>query len=461
MGFEQIPNTPIEPIKEKDGYILENGIWRKRTKEEDIRLIDQDKESDDTTGKEADGIDKKEEEVKKSDKRRRELDEEYEKLTDKEFKTPEDTEKIAKTEEEHQGLSEQVKETDKTKEEGKEEPTAAKAMEDKEKRSEENEEKEKLEKELTKKYYDELEKIKQMPDDNKNLKAKKCFELINDWKDVAYLDNYKGIQDIFSELNKSKPSIFLYNYKKAEMIDEVAIAMASNYTEWAIEDKEKLKIIKSFVKKQSKEKNFWYGSDDKDATLKDIAQILALKDIPFKGNLDIIIKDIENPNTKSKTIAKILEIEKETIEEKKELLKEMKENATKEKMPPEEKIKEQLKEMGASSVIEKILQDPEALSKIFYEASEISKNPEIQEKFQELQDIIKKIIKEKEKGEIPEAVKKAEEHIKKEQKESPWGTAFGAAGWGILLFLVLFILAELKGVDYLSGQATGKKKEKK
>jgi len=216
-----------------------------------------------------------------------------------------------------------------------------------------------------------------------------------------------------------------------------------------------LKIMKSFVKKQSKEKNFWYGSDDKDETLKNISQILALQDIPFKNNIDMIIKDIKNPNIKSKMIEEIADIEKESIEEKKELLKEVKDKVAKEKIPSEAKVKEQLKEMGASSAIEKILQDPEALSKIFYEASEISKNPEVQEKFQELKNTIEKVTKEK--GEIPEAVAKAKKHIEKE--ESPWKTAFGVAGSGILLFLVLFLLAELKGAEVLSGQAEGKKKK--
>jgi len=277
---------------------------------------------------------------------------------------------------------------------------------------------------------------------------------------MAHLDNYKGIQDIFLELNKSKPSIFLYNWKKAETIDEVAIAMASNYEKWDHEDKKKLEIIKRFVNKQSKEKNFWYGPDHKDATLKNITQILALKDIPFKGNLDIIVRDIENPNIKAETMAKISDIERETIEEKKELLKEAKEKMAKEKLPSEEKIEEQFKKMGFSSEMKKILQDPEALSKLFHKAFEISKNPEVQEKFQELQNIIKKITKGKE--EIPDSITKAVESIKGEgkgeKKDSSWKTGFETMGLSIFLFLVLFMLIGLRGIDYFSGQATGKKK---
>ena len=459
MGIEQIPNAPTEPPKEQPpypGWVLENGIWKKPDEKNSTKRVEQDEEGDHAK-------------ENKTDKELRFLEKELKELDNKEYLSPDDIQKKKELEIEYTMLDKQTKKTpkkkesasltDKTKEEGQGEE-----------KSKEEQKKEKLEKEITEKYYDELEKIKQMPDDtgdNRNLRAKKYFELINDWKDVAYLDDYKGIQKVFSELNKSKPSIFLYNWKKAETIDEVAIAMASNYKEWGLEDKEKLKIIKSFVKKQSKEKNFWYQSDDKDETLKDIAQILALKDVPFKDNVDIIVKDIESLDIKSKTIAKITGIEKESIEKKKQLLKEVREKMAKEKVPPEEKIKEQLKKMGASPEMEKIFQDPEALSKFFHEAFKVSKNPEVQEKFQELKNTVEKIIKGKE--EIPESVAKAAEFIKKEEKkekkESPWKTSFGTIGWSILLFLVLFMLAELKGVDYLAGTKIditgGKKKEKK
>jgi len=465
MGFEQIPNTPIKPSKEQPPYpglVLENGIWRKPNDEENIKSIEQDEESGHETDKELSLLEK-----------------ELKELDDKEYLSPDDLQEKKELEIKYTTLDKQAKETPEEKkkeeskegEEGKGEKDEEKDKEEggKEKESKKNEEKEKLEKELIENYNDELEKIKKMPDDNKNLKAKKYLELINDWKDMAYLDDYKGIQETFSELNKSKPSILLFNYKKAETIDEIARAMASNYKEWDLEDKEKLKIIKNFVKKQSKEKNFWYRPDDKDETLKDISKILASQDIPFKGSIDSIVKDIENPNIKSETISEILKIEKETIEEKKELLKEMKEEIETGKMPPEEKIKEQLGKMGVSENIMKILENPEALSKIFYEASEISKDPEVQEKFQELKNAIEKIIKKKE--EVPPVLKNAKDFIQKgagekdkddkEKKESSWKTAFETMGWSILLFLVLFMLAELKGVDYLSEQATGKKKEKK
>ena len=142
-----------------------------------------------------------------------------------------------------------------------------------------------------------------------------------------------------------------------------------------------------------------------------------------------------------------------------------KEKKEKEKESIEENIKNQL---------EKSELDPKEVSKILPKLIESFKEPKVRKRFQklmktkqwqELQDIIETTIKEKGKEKIPGSITKAAEFIKeedkKEKKESLWGTAFGTIGWSILLFLVLFMLAALKGIDYLTGQATGKKKEKK
>ncbi len=320
-------------------------------------------------------------------------------------------------------------------------------------------EKEDLEREITKRYYDKLKKIQDMPDKaegfNKTAKLKmkkteKCFQLIESWKDLAYLDNYKGIQNIFSELNRLEPSIFLYDLKKAQITNKVALSMARNYEKWKVEDKEKLKIIKDFVNKESKEKNIFYS---KDKTFKEIAQILALKDIPYKNNIDVIVKKIKNPDIKAETLSGMADIEKESIEKKEQSLRTLKEDIKHDKLPPDKIIMEQLEKLGV---------DPKAASEILSKLVEALENPEIQKKLQELNNLFTEIIKGKEKGEIPEDLKKVKEYIKDEKKESPWKTAFGATGWAIVLLLFLFIiLPALKGVDYLSGQAGGKKKEKK
>jgi len=320
--------------------------------------------------------------------------------------------------------------------------------EEKEEKGEKEKEKEGLEKEITGNFYDELKKIKDMPDKTGRLKMEKTekyFQLIENWQDLAYLDNYKGIQNIFSELDKLKPSIFFYNLKKARITNNVAKSMALNYKEWGLEDKEKLKIIKNFVKEQSKEKNIFYS---KDKALKEIAQILASKDIPYKGNIDVIVKDMENPDIKSKTIGSMADIERQSIKEKKEHLQSLKEDMKRDKLPPDEIIIEQLKKLGV---------DPKVASKVLSKLVETLENPEVQKKIQELRNAIEKVTKEK--GEIPEAVKKVKDYIKDEKKESPWKTAFGVTGGAIGFSLFLFLMLVLKGVDYLAGEAGGKKKK--
>ncbi len=377
-----------------------------------------------------------------------------------------------KIKEDYERLSKQEKPTEKPIEgkpveekkeesEEKKKPSTAKTMEGKEeepkeKKGEKEKKKENLEKEITENFNDELKKIKSMPDKTggfnktaelKMKKTEKYFQLIESWQDLAYLDNYKGIKNIFSELDELKPSIFFYNLKKARITNSIAKSMALNYKEWKIEDKEKLKIIKNFVKEQSKEKNIFYS---KDKNLKEIAQILASKNMPYKNNIDAIVKEIENPDIKSETIARMADIEKESIEKKKQSLQRLKEDMKSDKLPPDEIIIEQLKELGI---------DPKAASEIFSEASEILKIPEVQKKIQELRNIIEKTTKAEKGKEIPDAVKEVKDYIKDEKKGSPWKTGFEAIGGAITFSLFLFILLVLKGIGYFPGMAENKKKK--
>lgn len=135
-------------------------------------------------------------------------------------------------------------------------------------------------------------------------------------------------------------------------------------------------------------------------------------------------------------------------------------------------VKEETKKKQKKSEEEKLDLYPKEVSKILPGLVESFKDPEVlkkiqelikTEQFQELKNTVEKIIKGKE--EIPDSVAKAKEFIKGEEKgeekESLWGTAFGAIGWSIVFFLVIFMLLELEGIKYLSGQTAGKKKEKK
>lgn len=449
MGFEQpkFNNEPTEPKEKKtgkNGWIIENGIWRKRTKEELIELIDQNAE-------------KNEEKIKKEgDKKRKETEQKYEGIEDKEYKAPGNIEKMKKMERKHQESPNQIK---KSEEESIKENQEIKTGKPKEEKKEEKEKPEvktedkesKIEKEIIADYYEEIEKIKNIPENTngqKKQKAEKYFELIDSWKDFGHKDNYKGIQKIILELDKLEPGAWFYNLAKTQKINELAITMASKYKEWDLESKEKTKLIKKIINKQ--EKGIW---ENKDKTLKQVAKILASQEIPYKDNIDFIIKDIKNPEIKTEAIAEISDIEKKTIEQKKQLLKKIKEEVKEEKIDPEN-----LEKTSSSLGLDKLLQDPEAMSKIFAESSELMKNPEIQKQWQELNKAIEKIIKEKEKtSPIPDSIKKAKESIKK--PGSDLGTIFGAAGWIVLLFLTLFMLVESKGVDYLVQQSSGGKKK--
>jgi len=178
------------------------------------------------------------------------------------------------------------------------------------------------------------------------------------------------------------------------------------------------------------------------SSLKNMAQVSVKIPLDLNGKID-------------------LELQQEILK-KYQVIKETKEKTTKEKIPDGEKIKEQFEKIGASPEIMKIFENPESLSRLFTKGSEILKNPEIQKKIQELQTAIEKATKEK--GIIPDSVIKAAEVIKggekEKKKESPWKTSFGAIGWSILLFLVLFMLAELKVSDSIFGKTIDKKNKK-
>lgn len=303
--------------------------------------------------------------------------------------------------------------------------------------------------------------------DTKGKEAEKELKSIEEELEKLSNKEYLGPEDVqkkkkleieYTTLDKQAKE--LPKEEKKELLKEIKEKMAKE----KMPSEEK---IKEEPKKERKKLNPWENykkhvetlSDDFWLGLDDIMNIFLGKD---PEDLDYL--KLHKSKLSRETPVWIEEETKEKQKEPKE------EKGGKEKVPPEEKNKEQLKEKDASSVMEKILQNPEALSKIFHEAFEISEDADVQERWHELKTAISKVIEkkggfEKEEEKIPDAVTKATEFIngeeKKDKKESPWGTVFGTIGWSILLFLVFFMLLELKGNDYLSGQATGKKKEKK
>lgn len=463
MGFEEpsFEKTPPDEEKKlnqnaKDGWIFENGIWRKPAREESIESTKEGKKEE------------SEKNTKENEKRRKELDQNYEELEKKEYKRPEDLEEIKKIEKEHQKLSDQIKELEESKktEEKQKESAEGESKEESKKDKKENKKEElkdkiksekekealKVEQEIIKNYYEELEKIKAIPentDREKKQKVEKYFELIDEWKDQGHKDNYKGIQKIISEIDKLEPKAWFLNLAKNQTINKVALTMASNYKEWDLENKEKTKIIKNLINKQKE--SFW---ENKDQALKKVAELLASQEVPYKGNIDFIIRDIKNPDIKTETLTKILDIEKDSIEQKKQLFKNIKEEIAEEGKIDAEKLEDTALSLG----FDELFKNPEALSKMFAESSELMKNPEIQKKWKELNKTIERVAGRKDNApSSPDSVKKAKESIKK--PGSKLDTIFGTAGWIILLFLALFMLAELKGVDYLVGQSSGGKKK--
>jgi len=380
------------------------------------------------------------EQIPSIDKQRKELDKEHAKLDNKEYITPDDIEEKKKIEKEHQKLSDQVKEIEKGKD---------------------MEKIDKQRKELDEKYA-ELE--------NKEFKTSEDIEKI------------ARIEKGHKELSKQSKKIDGKKEKKITPEDlEEGISKAKNFED----------LIKVIEKSGGIEgsRDFWSIEELKgfiDLARNGVDTIYITRTGGLRKKVEELIEEEKEKKAEAKESkneekepeakrAKAEDIEwKKTEIDKKEvdkILKGAKEKQKKGKGGKEKK--EKLEKKDAWSKIEKVIQDPESMLQSLIEnpeklveVSEILKDSILQRKikkligtkeYQALSKRIEKLIKGKE--EIPDSVAKAKKHI--EKKESPWGTAFGAAGWGILLFLVLFILAELKGIETLSGQATGKKKEKK
>jgi len=377
------------------------------------------------------------EQIPNIDKRRGELDKEHAKLENKGYTTPDDIEKKKKIEEEHQELSGQVKEIEKEKD----------IKENDEKRRELDEKHEKLSnkdfktpedtKEIEKieKEHEQLSKHSKIIDKKgREKEEERKKEKLNDW------ELHDKWNEVCKSLEKDKNKDKIINDCLNKDIEELHQYLEDNKFILSKEAEEWVKINIDVKEKEKSLLDEWGTNKDK------------------KEEKEEKVEVKEEVQKESKTE----EVKDEMKEEPKEKIRKNSKKDKKEK----DKGKEDLEKTGVLSTVEKIFQDPEALSKIFHEAFEVSKNPKVQRKFQELKDVIKKIVEEEK--ETPDSVKNAKEFIKKEvekkekngkeKKESPWETISGAMGWSILLFLVLFMLAELKGIDYLSGQAAGKKK---
>jgi len=480
MGFEQIPNIDRQrreldkehaELNNKE-YITPDDIEeKKKIEKEHQKLSDQVKEIE------------KGKSMEKIDKQREELDEKYTELENKEFKTPEDIEEIARIEKEHKELSEQSKKIDGKKEE-KEKKIAP----------------EDLEKSISKaKNFEDLIKVIEKSGgiqgsrDFWSIEELKGFiDLARNGVDTIHITRTGGLRKKVEELieeekkkkvekkegsKKEKGEDKKEKSKKEKKIEDPWESYRKHSEAWKEFQKapDHYEVTNICLEKNSKELNNYLKQSQ--SKLSKEASIWIKEEIKTKKEEEMMEerKKPEEEKQPKRKRAKAEDIKwKKTEIDKKEtdkILKGAKEKQAKGKERKEKK--EKLEKKDAWSKIEKVIQDPESMLQSFIEnpeklaeVSEILKDSITQKKIKKLigtkeyQALSKRIEKlTKEKGKIPDSAAKAKEHI--EKKESPWGTAFGAAGWGILLFLVLFILAELKGIETLSGQATGKKEKKK
>lgn len=159
----------------------------------------------------------------------------------------------------------------------------------------------------------------------------------------------------------------------------------------------------------------------------------------------------------------------------KDFLPHKKEKTAPEKPDPNKQEGEKWLPQESSATIQEVLQNPKLLTEILSTTAKIWENEEVQKKWQGLNKAIEKAVQKKDNSETPTTVRQAKEFVlqqeestgkieekdtgKKEggaKKESKLKTGATFLEQSILLFFVLFLLLELKGVEKLS-QESGKK----
>ncbi len=380
------------------------------------------------------------------------------------------------------------------KEEQKEEEDRQEKIENKQNKSEEVEEEEKKEKkepkekketqkhtpeEIKSHFLEELAKIKDLPNKTELQKRtiyKEARKLIEDWLPFGYLDDFKGINEVMSFMDENRPkTVSTFNYRKEKLAQQVAQEMAFQYKFWEKSNEEKTKAISSFINEWLKDESYYYKVAGKykdfllypaekieepdkidkwfaeetstllkllgqrDRTLKQVCEILAMEGVPYKEGIQALYQQIENQNIQRTTGPKLRQIEEMTDKQRLELFaKTKKELGVLPKLP----LKLEYYESLISSMM---AEDPEKAELVAVCASEISdkiNQPEGKKQLEQLKNKAQEVIKKEQVVSQPEAVKNAKEYLKK--KESPLKKAAGLAGYGLLLFLVLVLLGEIK-----------------
>jgi|GEM_PF-2275963 len=332
--------------------------------------------------------------------------------------------------------------------------------------------------EIKSRFLEELTKIKDLPNKTelqKRVIYKEARKLIEDWLPFGYLDDFKGINEVMNFMDENRPkTVLTFNYQKEKLAQEVAQEMAFQYKFWEKSNEEKTKAISKFINEWLKDKSYYYqGAEEykkvlqppeemgkptkvekwfteetsallkllgqRDKTLSQISQILAMEGVPYTAGIQSLYDQIENQNIKRITVPKLRQIEEMTDKQRLELLaKTKKELGVLPKLP----LKLEYYESLISSMKTEDSEKAELMAVCASEISDKINQPEGEEQLEQLKNKAQEVIKKEQVVSQPEAVKNAKEYLKK--KESILEKAAGLAGYGLLLFLVLVLLGEIK-----------------
>jgi len=326
------------------------------------------------------------------------------------------------------------------------------------------------------------------------------LKLIEDWLPFGHLDDFKGIDELIDRMDENRPkTVLTFNYRKEKLAQKVAQEMAFQYKFWNKSDGEKIETISGFIDKWLKDNSYYYQGAEKykdllqppeemgkptkiekwftketstllkllgerDRTLKQVCEILAMEGVPYQkeikeiqGEKEIkhevgiraLYNQIENQNIKRTTGPKLRKIEEMTKKERLQLFtKTKKELGVLPKLP----LKLEYYESLVSSILK---EDPEKAELAAICASEILdkvNQKEGKEQLAQMKEKAQGIIAKEQIVPKPEAVQKAKEHL--EKKKSILSQAAGLAGYGLLLFLVLVLLGEIKLGEKITGAST-------
>lgn len=360
-----------------------------------------------------------------------------------------------------------------------------------------------------------IEDLPQETEVQKIRKANLAAQLIEHWLPFGYLDNFQGIDRLMEIIEESDSKIRFYSPLTREKIaQKVAYEMAFQYKLSSANDQTKIDTINSFVNKWLKEKSVFYRAADnfkkyisqppekylelraqrgyfigepskeelnqkpdkitewvidkisnglkslgsKDKTLARVGEILASYvgedlegKIPYTGVIDQIISNIDNNNIKFNATARIKEIEEWTDQSKLKNWSYLKLGlGTLPTMPLKQEFLIKLVEENS----ENLTPEEKAIAvEILEQAKEVTKNKELKEEIEKIQNKLKGIEKQENSQPTPEAVKNAEELIKKEEgkgkeslfkKAGGWETIFSIGGFSLIMFLLLIFMGEFK-----------------